>query len=112
MEQIMTTREVAANACLDVLDTKFFTALCEPARVAIIRALVLKGRSDIQTLAEDFPQDRSVIARHLKIMEGAELVRSDKVGRQQFYELNGTAILTKMETMTSFMQTIMPECCP
>ena len=65
------TRTAVANACVDILDTEFFRALCEPARIQIFRQLVIKGRSDIGTIAEDLPQDRSVIARHLQQMERA-----------------------------------------
>lgn len=106
------TREEAANACVEILDTDFFAALCQPVRVALVRALALKGRSDIQTLAEGFPQDRSVIARHLQVMARAGLVRSEKVGRQQFFELDGPAITNKMEAMTAVVQKAMPICCP
>jgi DNA-binding transcriptional ArsR family regulator len=106
------TREQAADACLDILDTAFFVALCEPVRVELVRALVLKGRSDIQTIAEGFSQDRSVIARHLQVLARAGLVRSEKVGRHQFFELDGPAIVTRMETMTAAIRQIMPLCCP
>jgi DNA-binding transcriptional ArsR family regulator len=105
-------REQAADACLDNLDTAFFVALCEPVRVELVRALVLKGRSDIQTIAEGFSQDRSVIARHLQVLARAGLVRSEKVGRHQFFELDGPAIVTRMETMTAAIRQIMPLCCP
>ena len=108
----MTNREQAANACVEILDTAFFAALCEPVRVSLIRELVLKGRSDIQTLAAEFPQDRSVIARHLKVMQRAGLVRSQKVGRQQFFELDGPAIADKMASMTKVIENIAPICCP
>lgn len=106
------TRAQAADACLDILDTTFFVALCEPVRVELIRALVLKGRSDIQTIAEGFSQDRSVIARHLQVLARAGLVRSEKVGRHQYFELDGPAIVTRMEMMTSAIRQIMPLCCP
>lgn len=106
------TRDEAADRCVDILDTEFFAVLCEPVRVALVRALALKGRSDIGALAGGFPQDRSVIARHLQIMERAGLVRSEKVGRHIFFELDGPAILTKMESMTESIREIVPVCCP
>ncbi len=106
------TREEAADQCLAILDTEFFAAMCEPVRVALIRALAFKGRSDIGSLAAGFPQDRSVIARHLQLMERAGLVRAEKVGRHQFFELDGPAILSKMEAMTGVIRQIVPVCCP
>lgn len=106
------SREQAADACLQILDTAFFVALCEPVRVELVRALVLKGRSDIQTIAEGFSQDRSVIARHLQVLARAGMVRSEKVGRHQYFELDGPAIVARMETMTAAVRQIMPLCCP
>lgn len=106
------SREQAADACLDILDTEFFVALCEPVRVELVRALVLKGRSDIQTIAEGFAQDRSVIARHLQVLARAGLVHSEKVGRHQYFELDGPAILVRMEAMTTAIRQIVPLCCP
>jgi DNA-binding transcriptional ArsR family regulator len=106
------TRDKAANACIDVLDTEFFSALCEPVRVQLVRALVLNGRSDIQTLARDFSQDRSVISRHLQVMERAGLVVSEKIGRHQYFELDGPTIVDRVESILDLMREIVPICCP
>ena len=106
------TRDQAANACVEILDTEFFNALCEPVRVQLVRALVLNGRSDIQTLAQSFPQDRSVISRHLQIMERAGLVVSQKVGRHQYFELDGPTIVDRVESILGLMRVLAPICCP
>ncbi len=106
------TRGQAASACLETLDTAFFAALCEPARIQLFRTLVLNGRSDIQTLAGDLPQDRSVISRHLQRMERAGLVVSEKDGRHQYFELDGPAILARVEAMLALMRELAPICCP
>jgi len=105
-------REKIAQACVNTLDTEFFTALCEPVRVALIRTLIVKGRSDIQTLAEDFSQDRSVISRHLKVLQRARIVTAEKIGRHQYFQLDGQFILQRLSAMTSIMQDIIPICCP
>ena len=106
------TRAEAANACLEILDADFFRAMCEPARVQILRQLLLKGRSDIGTIAEDMPQDRSVIARHLQMMERAGLLRVQTEGRHRFYEIDGPSITSRMEQMVSLMRALVPLCCP
>jgi len=105
-------RTDAANACLKVLDTAFFSALCEPVRVQLVRALVLHGKADIQTLAADFSQDRSVISRHLHTLEKAGLVVSERSGRQQLFQLNGPQIVERMEAMLGVMRNLVPICCP
>jgi hypothetical protein len=60
------SRQEAARQCVAVFDTGFFKALCEPARIAVLRELILLGRADIAAIADRLPQDRSVIARHLQ----------------------------------------------
>lgn len=106
------SRADAANACVEVLETDFFRALCEPVRVEILRQLVLKGRSDVGTIAESMPQDRSVIARHLQLMERAGLLRAQAEGRHTFYEIDGPAIVSRFEQMSALFQMLMPLCCP
>ncbi len=106
------TREDVANACMDILDTGFFRALCEPVRVEILRQLILKGRSDVNTIAEAMPQDRSVIARHLQLMERASLLHSQTQGRHTFYEIDGPAIVSRMTSVTQVLQSLVPLCCP
>ena len=106
------SREEIANACVAMLDTGFFRALCEPVRIEILRQLILKGRADVNTVAEDMPQDRSVIARHLQLMERAGLLRSEVEGRHTFYEIDGPAVVERMSQVTSGLKAIVPMCCP
>lgn len=106
------SREDVANACIEILDTGFFKALCEPVRVEILRQLILKGRSDVNTIAEAMPQDRSVIARHLQQMERAGLLHTETQGRHTFYEVDGPGIVSRMSSVTSTLQALVPMCCP
>lgn len=107
----ITTRAQAADACIEILDADFFRALCEPARLEIFRQLVLLGRSDIATIAEAMPQDRSVIARHLQTLERAGVVHAQAEGRHTFYEIDGSAIASRMEKIVGLMRTLVPLCC-
>lgn len=106
------TRRKAADCCTEFLGTEFLQALSEPSRAAILRALVLKGRSDIRSLAEDLPIDRSVISRHLQTMERAGIVISEKEGRHSFYQVNGVQLINELEQLTKALKQIKPFCCP
>lgn len=110
----MTTpsRIAAANACLKVLDADFFRALCEPARLEVVRQMIKLGRADIGEIAEGLPQDRSVVSRHLQVLEQAGLVSCNKEGRRVFYELDGPAIMTRFQTMMDAFAPLVPACCP
>ena len=106
------SRQKAVDAAIGVLDTTFFTALQEPARIAVLRRLMLLRRADIGQIAEELPQERSVISRHLKTLLDAGIVRCTKEGRHRYYEVDGPAILKNMEAITRRLAEIAPFCCP
>ena len=94
-----------AQAALDVLDTRYFKALCEPTRVEIIRKLITIGACDVGTIAHGLAQDRSVISRHLATLERAGICVSRKIGRRVLYDLDGPYIVGKV---SSILEAIMP----
>ena len=104
------SRLEAARRCVAVFDTGFFKALCEPARIAALRELILLGRADIGTIAARLPQDRSVVARHLQQLAAAQIVRAKKEGRHVFYEIDAAAVAERLEgilAITRLLQSAM-----
>ena len=106
------SRERAAHELAAIVDSQLFRALCEPVRIEIVKLLTARGRSDVQTIAAQVPQDRSVVSRHLAVLHRAGVVRREKVGRQVFFELDGINIVTRMERMIERFRSILPLCCP
>ncbi len=106
------TRATAARGLTELLDSKLFKALCEPVRVEILRTLTAEGRCDVTTIAEHFPQDSSVVSRHLAILHEAGCVRREKEGRHVFFELDGPAMVDRMEKILDQFRTIVTLCCP
>jgi DNA-binding transcriptional ArsR family regulator len=96
----------------EILDSALFRALSEPARGAILEFLTANGRSDIATIAERFPQDRSVISRHLAVLADAGLVRRQKEGRNVFFEVDGVAAVDELEAILERFRSLVPLCCP
>lgn len=105
-----TQRRAAARRFEALADTEFFKALSEPIRVRILAALMEFGRSDISSLAERFPQDRSVISRHLSLLESCGMVRCTQDGRHRFYEVDGNSILKNLDALTGQCREMM-QCC-
>lgn len=105
-------REALAAACLEAIDGAFFRALAEPARVAILRTLIIKGRADVSTIASEAPHDRSVTTRHLHVLEAARLVRSTRDGRHTIYELDGDGTISHLEGLLALFRSLAPLCCP
>lgn len=92
-------RADAARRLSNILNADYFRALCEPVRVALVVQLVRLGRSDVTALAEGMPQDRSVISRHLQVLERAGIVSSQQEGRHVFYDLEGASIVSTFAAM-------------
>lgn len=107
---------IAGEACLNELvenfDARFFKTLSEPVRLDILRFLMLNGRSDIGTIAEHMPQDRSVVSRHLNLMHEAGILNCEKETRYVFYEINGRNFIDKLEAITGLIRRCMEVCCP
>ena len=106
------SRQTAARQLREILHGKLFRALCEPARVAIIEFLTVHGRSDIATIAEHFPQDRSVVSRHLALLHDAGVIRREKEGRQVFFEVDGPGVVERLENVLLRFRNVVPLCCP
>nr|WP_288497663.1 metalloregulator ArsR/SmtB family transcription factor [uncultured Pseudomonas sp.] len=112
MKTAATSRTQAIEAAVASLDSAFFKALCEPSRIAVLKRVMLLGRADVSEISAGLPQERSVVSRHLQILLEADIVRAAKSGRQVFYEVNGSAIITRLESILDHIKKIAPHCCP
>lgn len=100
-------KELAKN-----LDSKFFKSLSEPVRQELLKYLLLNGRSDVGTIAQHLPQDRSVISRHLQFMHKTGILNCEKEGRFVYYSINGKDFLAKLESLVDQVRACIPICCP
>lgn len=107
-----TTDSSIIDELVNDFDSKFFKTLSEPVRLEILKFLMLNGRSDIGTIAEHMPQDRSVVSRHLNLMHEAGILNCEKETRHMFYEINGQVFVDKLEKITSQIRQCMAACCP
>ena len=94
-------REQAVATALNNIDSDFVKALAEPVRIEILKQLIILGACDVKTLSEYMPQDRSVISRHLALMEKAGLLTVKKEGRHRIYCVDGESSLQKSEQLVS-----------
>jgi DNA-binding transcriptional ArsR family regulator len=100
------SRRQMADQCVAAFDTAFFRALCEPARLAVLRELMVQGRADIAAVAENLPQDRSVVARHLRHLAVVGVVKSTKRGRHVFYEIDPKGVSVRMEGLLDLVREV------
>jgi DNA-binding transcriptional ArsR family regulator len=91
----------AAAELVAILDSDFLRALTEPARLELLRVMLLHGPADIGTLASHLPQDRSVISRHLAVLERSGIVTAQFEGRRRIFALDGLAFVRALESIVS-----------
>lgn len=64
-----------------------FTALADPTRRHLLQTLAGRDGVSATGLAGELPISRQAVAKHLAALREAELVRSDRVGRETLYSL-------------------------
>jgi DNA-binding transcriptional ArsR family regulator len=112
MKAEVSSRDRAAARMVEILDAPLLRALAEPARLEVLRVLLLHGPADIGTIAERLPQDRSVISRHLKTLEEAGVVTGEARGRHRIYEIDGLRLVAHLEQMVAEVRAAAMACCP
>jgi len=74
----------------DALD-QAFRALADPTRRAMVERLS-RGPASVGELARPFPMSLAAVMQHLEVLEGAGLVRSEKVGRVRTCQIDPVAL--------------------
>lgn len=68
--------------------------------------LMVLGRADIGAVAENLPQDRSVVARHLRQLAAVQVVTARKEGRHVYYEIDATGVRSRMEKLRQLVDLV------
>ena len=76
-----------------------------------MRLLIARGPSDLGALADELPQDTSVISRHLAVLHRAGVVRRDKRGRHVHFELDGPTLVARLDEIVAELRKAAPFCC-
>ncbi|WP_141619442.1 helix-turn-helix transcriptional regulator [Myxococcus sp. AB036A] len=97
---------------ISLLDSAFLRALTEPARLELLKVLLRYGPADVGAIAAHLPQDRSVISRHLKVLNDVGVVRARSEGKHRIYEVDGQSFLAAFEGLLSRARELAPICCP
>lgn len=69
-----------------------FRALADPSRRALLDTLFARNGQTLNELCEGRGMSRQAVAKHLVILEGANLVASIKRGREKLHYLNPAPI--------------------
>jgi DNA-binding transcriptional ArsR family regulator len=68
-------------------NASLFAALGDPTRLELLLQLGESGLCSITQLAEGRPQTRQAIRKHLQVLEGVQLIRGVRRGRQHLFQV-------------------------
>ena len=67
-------------------------ALADPMRRQLLELLAAQGEATATTLAERLPVTRQAVVKHLAVLDAAELVTGNRVGREVRYAVRPAAL--------------------
>jgi DNA-binding transcriptional ArsR family regulator len=78
-------------------------ALADPTREAIVQLLVERERT-VGDIAEQLPVSRPTVSKHLRLLEGAGLVRFRSEGTRNFYSVRPEALAALRDELDRMWQ--------
>ncbi len=97
------------HAIDSLLDPDLFKALGDPTRVGLLACLAKCGRfCSVGEVAECCSVDLSVVSRHLKQLEQADILESEKQGRSVLYRVRFGELSAALRSLADAIDT----CCP
>lgn len=90
------------------LDTDFFKALADPARLNILLSLAKpECKLTVSEVSECCPQSISVVSRHLKILKDGGILSSEKDGKEVIYHIKTGEVATRLRSLADALES----CC-
>lgn len=103
---------VCSNYVQERIDFDFYKALFDPVRIDLLIYLLAYGPKNIKEIAENFSQDRSVISRHLDLMNRYGMVEKRKENRNIYYDASRKAVIDKVEETINTIKKLMSDAPP
>ncbi|HEU4979284.1 MAG TPA: metalloregulator ArsR/SmtB family transcription factor [Solirubrobacteraceae bacterium] len=85
----------------DAVAGAVFSALSDPTRRQVVRALSEQGGASASSLAHDMPVSRQAVAKHLAALRDAGLVSAEPAGRETRYRLTPAPFADAMRWMAA-----------
>ena len=93
-----------------LLDPELFKALGDPTRVGLLACLAKCARfCSVGEVAECCSVDLSVVSRHLKQLEQAGILDSEKQGRSVLYRVRFGELSAALRSLADALETCCPE---
>ena len=96
-----------------LLNARFFKALGDPSRIAIlVRLTRLGGSSTVSEIAACCPTDISVVSRDLAILKDAGILVSKKQGKEVHYSVRFPELAATLRSVADALDACCPESRP
>ncbi|NSA58497.1 winged helix-turn-helix domain-containing protein [Clostridium beijerinckii] len=87
------------NNLFECGDFEFYKTLFDPVRSEILKFLAINGKKNITEIAKNFTQDRSVISRHLELMNRYKILNKEKLNRSLSMKLIASIFLKNLRQL-------------
>ena len=84
-----------------MIDDELWAALGDPTRRRLLDVLLVNGSGTATSLSDNLPVTRQAVAKHLVVLERAELVVSRKDGREVRYDVNEAQFARAVEQLAT-----------
>jgi DNA-binding transcriptional ArsR family regulator len=82
-------------------DDEVWQAVADPSRRSLLELLINKGDASASSLASEVPISRQAVAKHLAVLERAQLVSSRRQGREVIFSVRPSEIDNAAQMMVS-----------
>ena len=94
----------------ELLVPRFFKALGDPTRVAVLANLAQGGCAcTVSQVAECLPVDLSVVSRHLHVLRDAGIVTARRIGKEVHYQVSYGALVRTLRQIADALESCCPE---
>ncbi len=91
----------------EIVNPKFFLTMFDPVRFKLVEYMYDGEERSINEIAKDFPQDRSVISRHLEQLYAQKIVTKEKRSKYTFYALDCEYVTQQFEKASRILRDLM-----
>ncbi len=80
-----------------------YRAVADPHRRQLLDLLRDHGEQNLNDLCRSLPITRQAVAKHLTLLEDADLVRSERLGRERIHSLNPAPLRDLMDWADTYI---------
>lgn len=81
-----------------------FIALGDEHRQRILLAFEKGEKLNIMQIASNTTLSRTAVTHHLKVLHGAQVLNSEKIGKEVYFWINGAAVIAAIQGVLTYIK--------